>query len=235
MPQLKLSSGGVATYVSGSGTRTLTFKYIVAAGNNAARLDEANTTALSANGGTINNFFGQNNTNTPADLTLPAPGAVGSLGFNTRIVIDTATTTVPAVVGISSVNPPGVYAANQVITIAIQFNRAVIVTPSSSGLLPTLLLGQAAGLLPVVAAYSGGSGTNTLLFTYHVGASDQTASLDEASSQALVLNGATITDRVNGSSASADGKTVAVPPPGQAGSLRANDLFFTGGFLPFLP
>ena len=52
-PQLALNSGGTASYSSGSGTSTLTFTYTVAAGQNANPLDEASTTALTLNGGTI--------------------------------------------------------------------------------------------------------------------------------------------------------------------------------------
>ena len=50
-------------------------------------MDYSSTTALSLNGGTINNT-------TPATLTLPAPGAAGSLSANTNIVINTVAPTV---------------------------------------------------------------------------------------------------------------------------------------------
>ena len=53
-PQLALNSGGVASYTSGSGTSTLTFTYTVAAGQSANPLDEASSSALTLNGGTIN-------------------------------------------------------------------------------------------------------------------------------------------------------------------------------------
>ena len=72
-----------ATYVSGSGTATLTFQYTVADGDLTADLDYASTASLSKNGLTIQNGGG-----TDLDITLPAPGAVGSLGTNEEIVID---------------------------------------------------------------------------------------------------------------------------------------------------
>src|SRR4029077_3271485 len=50
-PVLALSSGGTATYVSGSGSTTLTLDYTVQPGDTASRLDAAATNALS--GGTI--------------------------------------------------------------------------------------------------------------------------------------------------------------------------------------
>ncbi len=52
-PQLALNDGGTANYVSGSGTKTLTFNYVAAAGQQTAHLDYVSTTALSLNGGTI--------------------------------------------------------------------------------------------------------------------------------------------------------------------------------------
>jgi hypothetical protein len=83
-PHLALSSGGTAVYLSGSGTTTLTFRYTVGSGENAADLDYASTSALTLNGGTV-----RDGTGLDADLTLPTPGTVGSLGASKNIVIDT--------------------------------------------------------------------------------------------------------------------------------------------------
>jgi hypothetical protein len=88
---LALNSGGTASYSSGSGTSTLTFTYTVAAGENSPKLDYTSTSALTLNGGTI--FDTVTNPNA-ANLTLPAPGAAGSLGANKNIVIDTVAPTV---------------------------------------------------------------------------------------------------------------------------------------------
>lgn len=71
-PTLTLNDGAVVNYSSGSGTTTLTFNYVVAAGQNVAFLDYASTTALSLNGGTI-----QDSSATAAILTLPATGTDG--------------------------------------------------------------------------------------------------------------------------------------------------------------
>jgi len=73
-----------ATYVSGSGTNTLTFNYVITAGDTSPDLDYANSSALSLNGGTIrDNATGL----IDALLGLPTPGTTGSLGFNKAIVI----------------------------------------------------------------------------------------------------------------------------------------------------
>jgi len=84
-PQLTLETGTtdrVINYSSGTGTVTLTFSYTVQAGDTSADLNYKATTSLVLNGGTIKNA-----TLTDALLTLPTPGAAGSLGYNKAIVI----------------------------------------------------------------------------------------------------------------------------------------------------
>jgi hypothetical protein len=98
IPQIQLETGSVdrqATYSSGSGTTSLTFNYAVQAGDMSADLDYVSSSSLTLNGGTINDSVGNT-----ATLTLPAPGAVNSLGANKAIVIDTAApdSTTPAIV-----------------------------------------------------------------------------------------------------------------------------------------
>ncbi|MYM91641.1 DUF4347 domain-containing protein, partial [Rugamonas sp. FT82W] len=86
-PTLALDSGGVASYAGGSGSSTLTFTYVVGAGQNSADLDYSSSAALAFNAATITDAGGSHR---PADLTLAAPGTAGSLGANKAIVIDTA-------------------------------------------------------------------------------------------------------------------------------------------------
>jgi hypothetical protein len=85
-PQLTLETGAtdrVINYVSGTGTSTLTFRYTVQAGDTTSDLDYKGS-AIALNGGTIKVHGG----GTDADLTLPAPGNIGSLSPNKAIVID---------------------------------------------------------------------------------------------------------------------------------------------------
>ncbi len=89
IPTLTLETGAVdavAPYVAGSGTNALSFRYDLAAGEASADLDYVSAAALSLNGGTI-----QSLTLSPATLTLPAPGAAGSLGANKNLVVAQAT------------------------------------------------------------------------------------------------------------------------------------------------
>ena len=82
-PQLELSIGPAA-YDSGTGTSTLTFTHLIAAGENSADLDYASTTALTVQGGRIADAA-----DNAALLTISAPGTAGSLGANAALVIDT--------------------------------------------------------------------------------------------------------------------------------------------------
>lgn len=84
-PTLRLETGTTdreATYVSGSGTDTLTFHYIVQSGDTAADLDFASASALSLNGGTIAGPLGD-----ASFLTLPAPGSALSLAGQAAIEV----------------------------------------------------------------------------------------------------------------------------------------------------
>ncbi|MBE8719705.1 beta strand repeat-containing protein, partial [Sphingobacterium pedocola] len=86
LPKLLLETGATdreATYSSGSGTETLLFTYTVVAGDASSDLDYQSTSALSLNGATLRNIPGDD-----VILTLPSPGAAGSLGANKALVID---------------------------------------------------------------------------------------------------------------------------------------------------
>jgi len=90
-PQITLETGGTdrtVSYSSGSGTDTLTFAYAVQNGDGTNDLDYTSVSALILNGGTIKDAAGN-----AANLTLPDPGAAGSLGANKNIVIDTTAPT----------------------------------------------------------------------------------------------------------------------------------------------
>ena len=84
-PTITLETGDTnrtASYTSGSGTSTLVFTYTVQAGDFSTDLDYTGTDALSVNGGTIVDVYG----NTPT-LTLPSPGASGSISYASAISV----------------------------------------------------------------------------------------------------------------------------------------------------
>ncbi len=202
-PTLSLNSGGgaVATYLSGSGTTALTFSYTVAAGQNSSDLDYASTSALVLNGATLRDAGGNN-----APLTLPTPGAAGSLAANKALVVDTG---VPGIANVTSTAADATYGAGAIIPITLTFSEPVTV----AGGVPTLALNAGAG---ASASYASGSGTATLTFNYTVGAGQSSSDLDYSSSGALALNGATIKDSANNNA------LLTLAAPGTAGSLGAN-------------
>ncbi|MSZ67525.1 MAG: hypothetical protein F2712_02525, partial [Actinobacteria bacterium] len=97
-PTLELETGvtdRTVNYSSGSGTNTLKFNYTISTTTNpdtSADLDYKATTSLALNGGTIKNATAED-----ATLTLPAPGAAGSLGANNAIIVDTTPPTASVV------------------------------------------------------------------------------------------------------------------------------------------
>ena len=84
-------AGSSATYVSGSGSRTLTFNHTVGAGAGPSHIDYGGTGSLSLSPGTAGDpepaiVDGSGNV---ANLTLPARGTAGSLAANAAVWIGT--------------------------------------------------------------------------------------------------------------------------------------------------
>jgi VCBS repeat-containing protein len=82
-PTLALNTGGVATYSGPSSGNTLSFTYMVGASDNISLLDYTSDSALSLEGATIKDAYGNS-----ANITLASPGAAGSLGATSMIVLD---------------------------------------------------------------------------------------------------------------------------------------------------
>ena len=212
-PALDLETGAAAAaaaYLSGSGSRTLTFRYAVDPGDSTPRLGYAPGGALRLNGAAIMDGSGNS-----ADVSLPAPGAPGSLSANSdiRIAWDP-----PSVVGVRSLSADGAYGAGASIEIAVDFSAPVVVTGS-----PELRLdagGGAAGAPAASAVYASGNGTARLVFTYAVAAGHSSDDLAYAGTDALsaaaAAAGAAI-EAVTGHAAD-----LGLPAPGAPGSLSAN-------------
>ena len=216
-PALDLETGAAggasaaAAYLSGSGSRTLTFRYAVDPGDSTPRLGYTPGGALRLNGAAIMDGSGNS-----ADVSLPAPGAPGSLSANSdiRIAWDP-----PSVVGVRSLSADGAYGAGASIEIAVDFSAPVVVTGS-----PELRLdagGGAAGAPAASAVYASGNGTARLVFTYAVAAGHSSddlayAGTDALSAAAAAAAGAAI-EAVSGHAAD-----LGLPAPGAPGSLSAN-------------
>ena len=165
-PQLTLETGStdrILSYSSGSGTNSLTFTYIVQAGDTSADLDYTSTSALALNSGTINDSAGNTGV-----LTLPSPGAANSLGANKAIVIDT---TLPTVSSFSSTTADGAYKVGSTINITATLSEAVT---AAASITVTLDNGKT-----VVLTHN--AVNNTLTGTYTVAAGDTSADLTVSS------------------------------------------------------
>ena len=208
-PQLTLNTTPtnrcVVNYSTGSGTNTLTFNYTVQAGDTSSDLDYASATALATNGGLIKDAV-----NNDANLTLPSPGAAGSLGANKDIVIDA---TAPTVTNVTSTKANGSYKVG--VLIPIQVTSSARRSRSRRRRAPAPDAEHDAVQL-ARHLFASGSGTNTLTFDYTVEAGQTSSDLDYAATTALTLDGSTIKDSVGND---AD-RTLA--SPGAPGSLGAN-------------
>ncbi len=116
-----------------------------------------------------------------------------------------------AVAGVSSPLANGSYKAGQVVPVTVTFTESVVVATGTPQL--TLATGNPAN---TAVNYTGGSGTNTLTFTYTVATGNASTDLDYASTAALALNGGTIKD------AAGNAAIPTLAAPAAAGSLGAN-------------
>ncbi|CAO3441367.1 hypothetical protein [Azospirillum endophyticum] len=147
-----------AAYVSGSGGTNLTFRYTVQAGlsdSDGVRL----VSALS--GGTITDLAGNAAVRTPGNVADTSGARIDSVA--------------PTVTNVTSSTANGTYTTGETISIQVTFSEAVTVSGT-----PTLALNTGR-----TATYSGGSGSNTLTFTYTVQAGDTAADLDATGTGAL--------------------------------------------------
>ncbi|MDH3959557.1 MAG: hypothetical protein OEU98_08820, partial [Actinomycetota bacterium] len=118
--------------------------------------------------------------------------------------------TAPTVTGVSSTVANGTYGIGAVIPVTITFTEPVTVRKT-----PRLKLSTGSPRRTEVD-YTSGSGTDTLTFSYTVGAGNASLDLDYVAKAPLVLRGASIKD-------SAGNKAdVALAAPGDPGSLGAN-------------
>lgn len=201
-PFITLEMGGTdkdATYVTGSGSSTLTFSYIITPGDNNADLDYVNTASLNANGATV-----EDNINLIANLTLPVPGTLNSISDDQAIVVDTIQ---PSLMEVSTFEVDGVYGAGASLDLLVVFNENVVVFGTPQLTLET-------GASDAVVNYSSGSGTDTLTFSYTVSSGEASLDLDYLNTTALTLpGGAWIRDPSNNTA------FISLPVPNAVGSI----------------
>jgi hypothetical protein len=146
---LTLDTGATASYLSGTGTVNITYRYTVAASESSSDLDVTALTAGDAADATSN--------------TISTTLSGTSLLTNKALVIDS---TVPTITSITSVKTNGTYSINEVFDIDVTYSEAVTTATS------TLTLDNGG-----TATYQAGSTTTTVTYRYTVAALEDSADL----------------------------------------------------------
>jgi len=221
-PQLSLTVGATtrqATYLSGSGTNALLFRYVIQAGDNDT--DGIAIGTLSANGGTLRDAASNNMT-----LTL------NSVGSTASVLVDATAPTVSSV----SVPANATYVTGQNLDFTV--NTSESVTVNTGGGTPQLSL--TVGATTRQATYLNGSGTSALMFRYTVQAGDSdtdgiaigTLSANGGTLQDAASNNMTLTLNSVGSTASV--LVDATAPTVSSVSVPANATYIAGQNLDFV-
>ncbi|MCX6527493.1 MAG: Ig-like domain-containing protein, partial [Actinobacteria bacterium] len=127
-----------ASYISGSGTSVMMFRYVVQTGDASSDLDVQSSGALLLNGGLIKDVSGNN-----AVVTLASPGASGSLGSVKAIVIDTVAPSAPTTLAVTPAG--GTVVANTLLANNTNMTAsATIVAGQATGGWAELVLGSTA-------------------------------------------------------------------------------------------
>ena len=146
-PRLTLTVGATtkyADYFSGSGTKTLTFRYSVeAAMNDTDGIAVATTVDL--NGGTLT-----------FDVATAALTTI-SVGSTTKILVDNTTPSVSS----TTFGTKGIYKLAQKVNVTVVFDEKVVVTGS-----PQVQINLSG--VTKNATYASGTGTTSLVFSYTV-------------------------------------------------------------------
>ena len=182
------------------------------AGQNSTDLDYAATNSLD------DGTYVRDNAGNAATLTLPAPGASGSLGANEALVIDT---TAPALDGDKvDATTDGTIYIDDTVDIWVLFDEVVYVTGT-----PTLTLET--GDTDAVVNYDNGSGDagKKLHFIYTVAEPHASTDLDYQTTTALT---GTIKDLAGNDAV----LTLSAPGAANAGSLAANAAVVVDGVRP---
>ncbi|NIK66836.1 S-layer homology domain-containing protein [Paenibacillus sp. BK720] len=218
-PNLTITLGSTdvhATYVSGTGTNVLLFRYTVQAGDIDGNGIEAGN-AISLNGSTLKDAAGN-----AADLAL------ASVGSTSNVLVDAIAPTIEGV----DLPADDTYLAGEQLNFTVHYDEAVTVTGTPS-------ISITIGAATVQAQYVSGTGTKDLLFRYTVQTGDNDANGIEVG--ALSLNGGTLKDAtgnnaaavLSGLGSTAGVKVDAVAPSITKVEVPANGSYKAGANLQF--
>ena len=213
VPTLRLETGEddrAARYEEGSGTDTLRFVYTVIAGDFSPGLNYTSAGALLlGHSRALVDEYG----NRERSPVLPDPGSADSLGGQKDIEVRT----VPTVDTVRANYTDTFLKVGQTVGVLVQFSEKVHVDAApGGGEVPYVELetGRPGGGAQARAAYSSGTGTHTLEFSYPVHHADSTPVLNYTGTGALKASGASI----RGAGA---GANLTLPAPGPGGPLAS--------------
>ena len=173
-----------ASLMKTQSVKTLHFRYTVASGDSATPLEYTSTAALS---GFLLRYSSSNPT-IVADLTLPEPFSLGSLGYCCNVQVDSSQ---PYIQFLNPLKRVGIYGENETIFILARFNKPVVVYGT-----PSLKLNVGSGIgyakyVPTINEYDiiiDISNTD-VIFQYTVQRYDNVLSLHHTNSNAFELTG----------------------------------------------
>ncbi len=199
-PQLALGIGGQtrqAGYASGTGSAALVFRYVVVTADADTDGLSIGASALALNGGTIDMAGGT----TDALLSL-AHHAISNDG---ALRVAGGTFTAAAVSGMSITSSPAgasTYGLSEEIEVEVTFDRNVTVTGAPQ---LALTIGSQTRQAAYDSATSVAAGGRVLMFRYTVAAADADTDGISIGASALALNGGTVVDARDGSTAASLG------------------------------
>ncbi|KAF1334329.1 hypothetical protein FI667_g1874, partial [Globisporangium splendens] len=178
-PSLLLTTTNEATYISGSGSNTLTLRYTVRVDDRSTLLNYDGIYALRLSGGILIASIGRKLVST----VLP-PSLTSGLAPATHIAIDTSP---PAVLSVSTEMYDGVYTVGDELMIAVQFNFSIDVASETTDGVPALTLntGVEYGVPATLVAYE----HDILCFKYTVAVGHSITRLSYFSRAALKRTG----------------------------------------------
>jgi hypothetical protein len=168
-----------ATYYSGSRTTQIVFAYTILSGQNDANGISIGANSITFNGGSIKSLSGVTATITHSAVT-----------DNPTYLVDTTSPTISSI-GITSITgiSNGYGNAGDIVNATVVFTKNITVTGS-----PTLALNI--GGTSVISAYSSGSGTSSLVFTYTILSGQNDSNGISIDANSVSLNGGTLVDSV---------------------------------------
>lgn len=143
-------------------------------------------------------------------------GNLSSFANTKTVSVNTADISPPIVTSVTSATANGSYRIGQTINISVNFSEVVSVTGT-----PKLSLNSSG-----TASYISGAGSSNLIFSYLIGANQNTTDLDYASVNSLNLDGGSIRD------VAGNNTVLSLPMPGSARSLGANANIVINGITP---